>query len=84
MKPEDQNYNSPLFLDCCALVRQVVYDLREDFGFTLGRWNQVEFTNLYHKEFRHISMIFYQLMLNPKKSGREIWYLFQALIMTQR
>jgi len=33
-------YNSPLFLDCCALVRQCVRDLREDFGFTLGRWNQ--------------------------------------------
>jgi len=27
-------------LDCCGLVRQVVYDLREDFGFTLARWNQ--------------------------------------------
>jgi len=33
-------YNSPLFLDCCALIRQIVYDLREDFGFQLGRWNQ--------------------------------------------
>jgi len=33
-------YSSPLFLDCCALVRQVVYDLREEFGFQLGRWNQ--------------------------------------------
>jgi len=22
------------------LVRQIVYDLREDFGFTLGPWNQ--------------------------------------------
>ena len=32
-------YNSPIFLDCCALVRQVVRDLREDFGFTLGPWN---------------------------------------------
>lgn len=29
-------------MDCCALVRQVVHDLREDFGFTLGRWNQVK------------------------------------------
>ena len=43
LTPEDANYNSPLFLDCCALVRQVVHDLREDFGFTLGRWNQVHF-----------------------------------------
>ena len=39
-KPGDKLYDSPLFLDCCALVRQVVYDLREDFGFYLDRWNQ--------------------------------------------
>lgn len=39
-KPEDPRYHSPIFLDCCGLVRQVVYDLREDFGFTLSRWNQ--------------------------------------------
>ena len=33
-------YDSPIFLDCCALVRQVVYDLRDEFGFQLDRWNQ--------------------------------------------
>jgi len=33
-------YNSPVFLDCCGLVRQCVNDLKEDFGFMLGRWNQ--------------------------------------------
>jgi hypothetical protein len=33
-------YNSPLFLDCCALVRHCVNDLSEEFGFRLGRWNQ--------------------------------------------
>ncbi len=33
-------YNSPIFLDCCGLVRQCVNDLSEDFGFVLGRWNQ--------------------------------------------
>ena len=38
--PGDPHYDAPLFLDCCALVRQVVYDLREDFGFKLDRWNQ--------------------------------------------
>ena len=37
--PGDKLYDAPIFLDCCALVRQVVYDMREDFGFTLGRWN---------------------------------------------
>lgn len=38
--PGEKHYDSPIFLDCCALVRQVVYDMREDFGFTLDRWNQ--------------------------------------------
>jgi hypothetical protein len=31
----------PLYLDCCGLVRQVVTDLRDDFGFVIGKWNQV-------------------------------------------
>jgi len=38
-QPGEELYNAPIFLDCCALVRQVVYDLREDFGFYLDRWN---------------------------------------------
>lgn len=29
-----------MYLDCCALIRQIVYDLKEDFGFQLDRWNQ--------------------------------------------
>jgi hypothetical protein len=39
--PEGTEYhNSPLFLDCCGLVRRCVYDLKDEFGFALGRWNQ--------------------------------------------
>ncbi|CAG9462867.1 unnamed protein product [Pedinophyceae sp. YPF-701] len=30
----------PLFLDCCALVRRCVSDLKEEFGFQLGPGNQ--------------------------------------------
>ncbi|KAA0172707.1 hypothetical protein FNF27_05807 [Cafeteria roenbergensis] len=33
-------YESPIFLDCCGLVRRVMWDLQEDFGFRLGGWNQ--------------------------------------------
>eukprot|EP00828_Plagiopyla_frontata_P032251 TRINITY_DN42073_c0_g1_i1.p1 TRINITY_DN42073_c0_g1~~TRINITY_DN42073_c0_g1_i1.p1 ORF type:complete len:150 (-),score=26.31 TRINITY_DN42073_c0_g1_i1:102-551(-) len=40
LTPKDKNYYSPLFLDCCGLVRQVVYDLKDDFGFTLANYNQ--------------------------------------------
>jgi cell wall-associated NlpC family hydrolase len=39
-QPGEELYDSPIFLDCCALVRQVVYDLRDEFGFQLDRWNQ--------------------------------------------
>jgi hypothetical protein len=38
-KEGEEHYDAPLYLDCCALVRQAVYDLREDFGFHLDRWN---------------------------------------------
>ena len=33
-------YHSPLFLDCCGLVRRVLRDLKEEFGFSIGPWNQ--------------------------------------------
>jgi hypothetical protein len=33
-------YESKLFLDCCGLVRRVMYDLSKQFGFVIGPWNQ--------------------------------------------
>lgn len=33
-------FNAPLFLDCCGLIRKVLRDLKEDFGFEIGPWNQ--------------------------------------------
>lgn len=38
--PEDEEYYSKRFLDCCGLVRQVLLDLRKEFGFRIGPWNQ--------------------------------------------
>lgn len=38
--PDSAEYNSKLFLDCCGLVRRVMRDLADDFGFILGPWNQ--------------------------------------------
>ena len=38
-KPPDEE-PAPLYLDCCGLVRQVVKDLADDFGFLIGKWNQ--------------------------------------------
>lgn len=36
----DALYDAPLFLDCCGLIKQIVFDLRQEFGYTLGKWNQ--------------------------------------------
>ena len=33
-------HNSKMFLDCCGLVRQVLRDLKSEFGFNVGPWNQ--------------------------------------------
>ena len=33
-------FDAPLFLDCCGLVRRVLRDLHHDFGFRIGPWNQ--------------------------------------------
>ncbi len=33
-------YNSPIFLDCCGLVRRVMRDLEKEFGFRIGGGNQ--------------------------------------------
>ena len=42
-KPGSELRKSKLFLDCCALIRQIVFDLREKFGFILQRYNQVTY-----------------------------------------
>ncbi|XP_041130471.1 uncharacterized protein LOC121329145 [Polyodon spathula] len=39
-QPGSPEYESPLFLDCCGLVRKVLLDLKEDFGFVIGPGNQ--------------------------------------------
>lgn len=32
--------DAPLFLDCCGLIRQAMRDLKDEFGFVQGPWNQ--------------------------------------------
>ena len=36
----DPEYKSKLFLDCCGLVRRVMLNLKSEFGFVIGPWNQ--------------------------------------------
>ncbi|XP_041479461.1 protein polyglycylase TTLL10-like [Lytechinus variegatus] len=38
--PGTPEYDAPLFLDCCGLVRRVLLDLKGDFGFKVDSWNQ--------------------------------------------
>ena len=69
---DDPLYNSPLFLDCCGLVRQCVNDLKEDFGFMLNRWNQAyQFDTLPIKlnfeEMKPGDLIFYSATFYPDK-----------------
>lgn len=70
--PDDQLYKSPIFLDCCALVRQAVNDLKEDFGFMLNRWNQAyQFDTLPIKlsfeEMKRGDLIFYSAIYYSDK-----------------
>ena len=39
-KPGDPLHGRPLYLDCCALFRRSAQEMRADFGFDLGQWNQ--------------------------------------------
>ncbi|XP_064424002.1 uncharacterized protein TTLL10 [Latimeria chalumnae] len=39
-EPGTPEYESPLFLDCCGLIRKVMRDLKDDFGFVIGPGNQ--------------------------------------------
>uniref|UniRef100_A0ABM5EKN7 Inactive polyglycylase TTLL10 isoform X1 n=2 Tax=Pogona vitticeps TaxID=103695 RepID=A0ABM5EKN7_9SAUR len=39
-EPGSPEYESRLFLDCCGLIRRVMQDLAQDFGFSIGPGNQ--------------------------------------------
>jgi len=39
-KPGEPEYESKIFLDCCGLVRRVLWNLQFLFGFRIGPWNQ--------------------------------------------
>ena len=70
-KPDDPI--APLYLDCCGLVRKVVQDLAEDFGFLIGRWNQAYMfdtlpVDLTLEEMKPGDLIFYEAnFTNPDR-----------------
>ena len=55
-KPGDELYGCKEYLDCCALFRKALRQLRPDFGFDIGPWNQAYlFATLPRKlEFREV------------------------------
>lgn len=64
---------APLYLDCCALVRQCVRDLSDEFGFLIGKWNQAYQFDISPKvltfeELRPGDLIFYEGLYNSNKS----------------
>ena len=48
--PDSKFYNYHQYLDCCGLVRQVMRDLQDELGFTLGSWNQAYQFDMLPKE----------------------------------
>ncbi|CAF0851432.1 unnamed protein product [Rotaria sordida] len=56
-EPGTSEYESKLFLDCCGLVRRVMYDLSKDFGFVIGPWNQSYMFDTLPKTITHLSNV---------------------------
>jgi hypothetical protein len=76
-------YDSPIFLDCCGLIRQCVNDLREDFGFALSRWNQAYQFDLCPKaisfeELQKGDLIFYTATFYPEKKVTNYYLIFSG------
>jgi hypothetical protein len=71
-KKEDEPV-APLYLDCCGLVRQVVQDLQEEFGFVIGKWNQAYQMDtlpivVSEAELKPGDLIFYEGLYNSNRS----------------
>ncbi|CAF1676940.1 unnamed protein product [Rotaria magnacalcarata] len=54
-EPGTSEYESKLFLDCCGLVRRVMYDLSKEFGFVVGPWNQSYMYDTLPRTITHLS-----------------------------
>eukprot|EP00762_Andalucia_godoyi_P005331 ANDGO_06803.mRNA.1 hypothetical protein PTSG_04199 len=70
-------YWCPLFLDCCGLIRRVLWDLQEDFGFRLGSYNQsYQYDTLCHQRVSSVhelvpgDLIFYSGTYYPEKKAK--------------
>lgn len=69
-------YNSSLFLDCCGLVRHSFNQLKHEFGFSLGKWNQcyqydILPEKISFKEMKPGDLIFYTGIYYPDKNKKQ-------------
>lgn len=69
-------YDGNLFLDCCGLVRYAFNLMKEDFGFSLGRWNQAYQYDILPEEISFSEMkpgdlIFYSGIFYPDRNQKE-------------
>lgn len=67
---------APLYLDCCGLVRQVLLDLQDDFGFVIGKWNQAYQLDtlpgvLSEEELRPGDLVFYEGKYVSERSKKQ-------------
>lgn len=67
---------APLYLDCCGLIRKVVQDLQEDFGFIIGKWNQAYQMDtlpiaLEAQEMKPGDLVFYEGTFTSKRSKQQ-------------
>lgn len=72
-EPGTPLYDSPIFLDCCGLVRRVMWDLKADFGFRIGGGHQsYQFDTLpiilTEEEMKPGDIIFYSATYYPFKN----------------
>lgn len=67
-------FNAPFFLDCCGLIRKVLRDLKEDFGFEIGSWNQAYMV-------RQLSIVFLVETTTTKNWDSPGWVLISIRVV---
>jgi len=76
-EPGSSLHDAPLFLDCCGLVRRVVRDLSDEFGFTLGGGNQAYQFDTLPRRFASVEelvpgdLVFYQATFKEQPDGKQ-------------
>ena len=76
-KPGSPEHESPIFLDCCGLVRKILRDMAQDLNFVVGPWNQAYLfdtlpVEVPFKELKPGDLVFYRAKFYSKRPGRKV------------